>query len=70
MCKVRRNNVKVMKEHRNEYTGVGVELTRMTAKSGTIVYAVLVRRLGGKKYRIWKYVQLGKAFDRYKEAIA
>lgn len=63
--------VTVMKNYKNDLTGVKVELTRMTAKSGTIIYAVQIKRLfSGKRYRIWKFDRLGQAYRIYKMAVA
>ena len=75
MCKVRRNNeVKVLKQNVNDFTGTMVRLTRMTAKSGTIVYAVQAKRKGRSgmwhRYSIRKYTTLGKAWELYKKAAA
>ena len=75
MCKVNRkrnNGVKVLKAHENKVIGVRVELTKMTAKSGAIVYATLVRNMKtGRYYRIFKYGDgIGKAWQKYKAAIA
>lgn len=63
----RRKAVKWLKVAKNYLTGVSVELTRMTAKSGKIIYAVMVRRIyDGRRYRIWKYETIGTAWNRYK----
>lgn len=71
MCKVRKNDVKVMKKHDNKVIGVGVELTRMTALSGTIVYGVVVRNLNtGRRYRLYTYDRISRAWNKYKAAVA
>ena len=85
MCKTRRNNngVKVLKQHDNWFTGTRVQLTRMTAKSGTIVYAVMAKHKGRayivdghiaghewNRFRIKKYETIGMAWEQYKKAVA
>ena len=71
MCKINKD-YKTLKVHANEVIGVSVELTRMTAKSGIIVYAVLVRNMNtGRSYRVFKYGDgIGRAWKKYKAAIA
>ena len=68
----KRVGVKILKIRRNHYTGITVQLTRMTAKSGKIIYAVLVKRkLNGKYYRIYKYDNgIGAAWNCYQKCIA
>ena len=74
MCVIRRkrnSGVKVVKMHINHLTNIGVEITRMTAKSGQIIYAVQVRRLDkGYKYRLWTYPTILGAWKQYKAALA
>lgn len=74
MCMINKRkanvNVKVLKWHVNRVSDVMIELTEMTAISGTIVYAVIVRRRGRGHYRIYKYTRLGRAWKQYKAAIA
>ena len=63
--------VKVLKEHRNPITRISVKLTRMTAMSGDIVYAVIVRNTRtGRRYLFRTSGTIGKAFYLYKAAIA
>lgn len=74
MCVIKRrrnSGVKVVKMHLNHLTNIGVELTRMTTKSGRITYAVQVRRLDkGYKYRLWTYDNILAAWNQYKAALA
>ena len=68
----RRTGVKILKNTRNYYTGITVQLTKMTAKSGKIIYAVLVKRkIDGRYYRIYKFDGgIGAAWNCYKKCIA
>lgn len=79
MCRVRKTNngVKVLKQHTNNFTESRVELTRMTVKDGTIVYAVLAKHkkpvFAGhiwKRHNIRKFHTLGEAWKLYKQAVA
>ena len=84
MCKTRKNNeVKVLKQHDNRFTGTRVQLTRMTAKSGTVVYAVMAKhkgraylvdgRIAGhvwNRHNIKRFETLGEAWNLYKKAVA
>ena len=59
--------VKVLKSKENRFVNARVELTRMTAKSGDIVYAVLARRArSGRRYATVTFSTLGEAFWYYK----
>lgn len=70
--------MRIIKIYHNAVSGVRIEITRMTAKSGAIVYAVIVRHLGYRSgnrwyhgYRtIFKYTTLGEAYNQYKRAVA
>lgn len=70
--------VRLIKMKHNGVAGLGVELTRMTAKDGTIVYAVIVRHNGRRRGNRWtrgykqvyKYTTLGKAYETFKMATA
>ena len=68
----RKSGYKILRLAPNGYTGINVELTMMTAKSGKIIYAVLVRnRKTGKYYRIYKFANgIGEAWKCYKNCIA
>lgn len=76
--KTRGGRVTIITERFNNVAGINVQLTSMTAKSGTIVYAVIVRHLGkrrglrwGRGYKqIYKYTTMGNAYAQYKKAIA
>lgn len=64
-------NVKVLKNHRNNVIGVGVELTRKTTIAGDIIYAVVITNLNtGYHYRILTFNGIQGAFNKYKEAVA
>lgn len=67
-----RRDYKVIRWMPNEYVGVIVYLTKMTAKSGKIIYAVVVRRKADSKYhRIYKFDNgIGAAWKCYKKCIA
>lgn len=65
------NVVRTLKAHYNRITKISVRLTMMTALSGDIVYAVVVRNLRtGRKYLFKTYGTIGRAFNLYKAAIA
>ncbi len=68
----RRKGVKILRWMPNEYVGVIVYLTKMTTKSGKIIYAVLVKRRPDSKYhKIYKFDNgIGAAWKCYKKCIA
>lgn len=71
MCRRGNVNVKVLKKHENDVTGIKVELTRKTRISGDIIYAVVVTdTIIGIHTKILMYDGLGKALAKYKKAVA
>lgn len=68
----KRSGAKILKLTHNKYIGIIVQLTRMTAKSGKIIYAVLVKRKAtDRHFRIYKFDNgIGAAWKCYKKCIA
>lgn len=67
--RAKESNVKRLKTVRNEYTNRRVDLTMMTAKSGQIVYAVIVRRLNnGTRVGFWTKNNIRSAWNIFKGA--
>lgn len=63
--------VKYLKVVKNRYLGIDIEFTRMTAKSGKIIYGVVVRnRKTDRRYRTWTFETIGEAWNRYKACVA
>lgn len=65
------DSIKILDMTIKSILAVGIELTRMTAKSGKTVYAVVIRNVkNGRRVDTYTYERIADAWKQYKAALA